>query len=198
MEQQIKNVVFDVGNVLIDFCWKKTCEMLSFSPEIVDAFEKYMVMSDIWGQLDEGIISQKDAIDYFIRRMPEYEKEILLFWEHADTFVEEYDYSYDMIKELKEKGYGVYLLSNYPLEMYQLHWHTFRFFSLVDGYIVSAVERLKKPDVRIYRLLCDRYQLDAAQCLFFDDRQDNVDAAIAAGMQAVLFTGKESVTEQKL
>ena len=71
MEQQIKNVVFDVGNVLIDFCWKKTCEILSFSPEIVDAFEKYMVMSDIWGQLDEGIISQKDAIDYFIRRMPE-------------------------------------------------------------------------------------------------------------------------------
>lgn len=196
MENQIKNIVFDVGNVLIDFCWKKTCEMLHFSTEVVLAFEKNMVLSDVWDRLDEGTISQEEAIIYFISRMPEYEKEIRLFWNHADSFVEEYDYSFSMIKELKDKGYQVYLLSNYPLEMYQLHWHTFRFFKLVDGYIVSAVEKMRKPDVAIYRLLCDRYQLEPAQCMFFDDRMENVDAAIQAGMYGELFRGEQSVRER--
>ena len=198
MDKIIKNIVFDVGNVLIDFCWKKTCDMLGFSAEIVDAFEKNMVLSDVWDQLDEGTILQEDAIQIFISRMPHYEKEIRLFWEHADSFVEEYDYAYQMIKELKDKGYNIFLLSNYPLEMYRLHWYTFRFFELVDGYIVSAVEKMRKPDEAIYHLLCDRYHLDATQCLFFDDRQVNVDAAIQAGMHGVLFEGEATVKEQNL
>lgn len=195
MDKQIKNIVFDVGNVLIDFCWKKTCQMLHFSQEIIDAFEKNMILTDVWDQLDEGTILLEDAIACFIDRMPEYEREVRLFWEYADTFVEEYEYSYDMIKELKERGYGIYLLSNYPLDMYQMHWHKFRFYELVDGYIVSAVEKIRKPDLRIYQLLCDRYQLDARQCMFFDDRRENVDAAIQAGMQGVLFEGRETVVK---
>lgn len=187
MEQEIKNIVFDVGNVLIDFCWEKTCRMLGFSQEVIDAFGKNMVLTDMWDRLDEGTISQEDAIDNFVSSMPRYEKEIRLFWDNAITFVEEYDYAYGMIMALKEKGYKVYLLSNYPLEMYKLHWPTFRFFKEVDGFVVSAVERIRKPDVRIYECLCQRYGLVPEQCLFFDDRQDNVDAAKVAGMQAVLF-----------
>lgn len=195
MEQTVKNVVFDVGNVLIDFCWEKTCEMLHFPKDVIKAFEKNMVLTDIWDRLDEGTILLEDAIHCFIQNMPRYEQEIYLFWQHADSFVEEYEYSYEMIKELKEKGYCVYLLSNYPLDMYQIHWHTFHFFELVDGYIVSAVEKMRKPDLRIYRLLCERYELDAKQCVFFDDRQENVDAAIQIGMQGRLFQTPKSVDE---
>lgn len=193
MKGDIRNVVFDVGNVLIDFCWRKTCELLCFDEETVKAFEKHMVLSSTWDMLDEGTISQEDAIQIFIGRMPQYEKQIRLFWEHADTFVEEYDYAAPLIASLKEKGYHVYLLSNYPLEMYKLHWKTFRFFEMVDGYVVSAVEKLRKPDVRIYKCLMERYNLEPETCIFFDDRQENVDAAIASGMQAVLFDGKETV-----
>ena len=46
MEHKIKNIVFDVGNVLIDFCWEKHCRHLGYSEEIINAFEKYMVNSD--------------------------------------------------------------------------------------------------------------------------------------------------------
>lgn len=195
MEQKIQNIIFDVGNVLIDFCWEKTCETLGFSQEVITAFGRNMILSDMWNRLDEGIIAQEDAINQFIEAMPSYEKEVRLFWDNAVSFVEEYDYAYDMIMALKEKGYQIYLLSNYPLEMYKLHWPTFRFFKEVDGYVVSAVEQIRKPDIRIYECLCQRYGLIPEQCLFFDDRQDNVDAAKTAGMEAVLFKGYETVAD---
>ena len=187
MGQTVSNVIFDVGNVLIDFCWEKTCEMLHFSRDIIDAFEKNMILTDVWDMLDEGTISLEHAILRFIEAMPQYEKEVRLFWEHADTFVEEYDYAFELIKELKEKGYKVYLLSNYPLDMYKLHWPTFRFFELVDGYIVSAVEKLRKPDIRIYKLLCERYGLEPSVCEIFQ--------TVAGGMQGILFESDETVKQ---
>lgn len=71
--------------------------------------------------------------------------------------------------------------------MYELHWPSFSFFKEVDGYIVSAVEKMKKPDLRIYNLICQRYQFNPEECLFVDDRQVNIEAARQAGMNAVLF-----------
>lgn len=183
----IKNIVFDVGMVLIDFCWAQHCRNLGFSEEIIQSFNKNMISSDCWDQMDEGLISEEDAITHFIEVMPTYEKEIQLFWKHPEGFVEEYAYSTPLIQELKQKGYHVYLLSNYPLGMYQVHWPTFTFLKEVEGYIVSAQECMKKPDERIYRLLCERYHLKEEECLFVDDRQVNVDAAIAVGMESVLF-----------
>lgn len=193
MSEKIRNIIFDVGNVLIDFCWQAVCEQLGYSREIIETFDKYMITSGYWDQLDEGTIQQEDAIEEFVKAMPQYESEVREFWNHAEDFVKEYDYAFSMIEGLKKKGYGVYLLSNYPLEMYKLHWPSFSFYSIVDGYVVSAVEKLRKPDKAIYKLLCDRYQLEEASCLFFDDRAVNVEAAISCGMKAKLFTGIETV-----
>lgn len=193
MEKKIENIIFDVGDVLISFCWKKACRELGFHETIIECFEKYMVLSDVWDMLDEGTIEHEQAIQIFIQRMPQLEKEIRTFWQHADKIVEEFDYSAKVIQAFKNQGKKVYLLSNYPLEMYQLHWPAFSFFDMVDGYVVSAVEKMKKPDVRIYQLLCERYHLKPETCMFFDDRQSNVDAAIQSGMQATLFKGYETI-----
>ncbi len=183
----IKNIVFDVGMVLIDFCWAQHCRNLGFGEEIIEAFDKYMISSHCWEQMDEGTICEKDAIDVFMKAMPQYKERIETFWQHPEGFVKEYPYATPMIQQLQQKGYKVYLLSNYPLGIYQIHWPTFSFFEKVDGYIVSAQECMKKPDERIYRLLCERYGLRAEECFFVDDRQVNVDAAIAVGMEAFLF-----------
>lgn len=191
--QNIQNIVFDVGNVLIDFCWERACKELQFGDEVIRAFERNMIKSDYWDRMDAGSITEADAIEKFIEAMPEYEMQVRQFWKYPERFVEEYSYAAPMIQEIKQKGYRVYLLSNYPLEMYKLHWPSFSFFSLVDGYVVSAVEKLRKPDQAIYELLLKRYGLQPETCLFFDDRQINVDAAIEAGMQSVLFTGYETV-----
>lgn len=195
MNKNIQNIVFDVGMVLIDFCWEKHCRNLGFDETIIRAFEKNMICSEYWDRLDEGTMEETDAIKEFIKNMPQYHKEVELFWEQPENFVEEYDYAAPMISALKEKGYGVYLLSNYPLNMYKLHWPVFRFYPLVDGYVVSAVEKLKKPDTAIYELLCNRYHLKPQECLFIDDRQANVDAATQVGMEAVLFQDYPTLQE---
>lgn len=189
----IKNIVFDVGMVLIDFCWAQHCRNLGFSEDIIKAFDANMISSEYWDLMDEGLISEQDAILQFIKAMPQYKEQIELFWSKPEGFVEEYPYAAPMIQQLKKKGYKVYLLSNYPLGMYRVHWPTFSFFKEVDGYIVSAQECMKKPDERIYRLLCDRYQIKAEECLFVDDRQVNVDAAISVGMESVLFQGYDKL-----
>jgi putative hydrolase of the HAD superfamily len=193
MKDTIKNVVFDVGMVLIDFCWEKCCRNLGLKDEVIAAFDVNMIHSPYWDMLDEGTIETKDAIEKFVEAMPNYEKEIRQFWGKPEDFVEEYPYSAPIVRELHEKGYKVYLLSNYPLDMYKLHWPTFEFYGLVDGYVVSAPEKIKKPDPAIYKLLCDRYGLKPEECLFVDDRQVNVDAAIGCGMESVVFTGYEEL-----
>ena len=195
MDGKLHNIVFDVGMVLIDFCWEKHCRNLGFDDAVIRKFEKNMINSPYWGQLDEGTIEEADAIRGFIDCMPEYRQEIERFWQQPEKFVEEYPYAAPMIAGLKERGYKVYLLSNYPLNMYRLHWPSFRFYSMVDGYVVSAVEKLKKPDRAIYKLLCSRYHLSPSECLFVDDRQVNVEAALKVGMEAVLFEGYSDFQE---
>lgn len=193
MDANIYNIVFDVGMVLIDFCWEKHCRRLGFDEAVIQAFDVNMIHSQYWSMLDEGLLEEEEAISQFLKCMPSYQKEIMKFWEQPEYFVEEYDYAAPMISRLKNLGYHVYLLSNYPYNLYKIHWLSFEFYSLVDGYVVSAAEKLKKPNPAIYKLLCNRYQLKPKECLFIDDRQDNVEAAIQVGMKAVLFEGYESL-----
>lgn len=194
MDKDIRNVVFDVGMVLIDFCWREHCINLGFTDEVIAAFDVNMIRSTYWDMMDEGLLGEKEAFHEFLQAMPEYEQQLRQFWSQPQKFVREYSYAAPMITELKQKGYRVYLLSNYPLEMYKLHWPGFSFYSLVDGYVVSAVEKMRKPNPAIYRLLCERYSLRPEECLFIDDRQVNVDAAVQTGMQGILFQGYEDLS----
>ena len=101
----------------------------------------------------------------------------------------EYDYAPGLIREIKQMGYKVYILSNYPIEIAEMHWPKFRFLPLTDGHIISAYEKLTKPDAAIYRLLESRFGLDLTECLFIDDRQINIDGAASLGMETLLFKG---------
>ena len=71
MEHKIKNVVFDVGNVLIDFCWERHCRRLGYTEDIIQSFGKQMVSSDCWDRLDEGTMEETEAIEEFVRRRPQ-------------------------------------------------------------------------------------------------------------------------------
>ncbi len=193
MDKKIKNIIFDVGMVLVDFCWDRYCRELGLSEDVISAFDANMIQSKYWGRLDEGTMSEEEAIERFKEAMPELSSEIDRFWAEPERFVEEFSYATPLIKELQSKGYHVYLLSNYPLHLYEIHWPKFKFFSIIDGYVVSAVEKLCKPNPAIYKLLCERYDLKPEECLFIDDRQINVDAAAGTGMSGLLFEGVDSV-----
>ena len=91
----------------------------------------------------------------------------------------------DLIKPLKEKGYRVYLLSNYPKTLWKQHVCTRDFYPLLDGETVSWKEHFGKPDEKFFGILLERYGLKAEECLFLDDRADNTQAAEALGFHTI-------------
>jgi len=192
----IKNIVYDVGNVLVEFRYKEYMRDFGFSEELVDFFGENMVMTDFWRDMDKGLKDENDAREYFTAAFPEYRDEVNRFWDNIINIIQEYDYSNQLIHRSKAARYGVYLLSNYPDSLSDLHWATFSFMDDIDGKIISAKEKVIKPEPAIYRLLESRFGLRLNECIFIDDSQPNVDAAIDLGMQAVHFTGYDNLMDE--
>jgi putative hydrolase of the HAD superfamily len=164
---------------------------LGFDKNVIEELGEKMVMSEFWKDLDRGKEREADAPGYFKNIMPQYKREIDLFWENIADIVREYDYAAPMIRKLRKAGYKVYLLSNYPLKLAELHWPSFSFINDVDGKVISAVEKMVKPERDIYNLLIERYQLCPEECVFLDDRLDNIETAIQIGMQGIVFKNYE-------
>ena len=96
---------------------------------------------------------------------------------------------------LKEKGYKIYLLSNYSEELFHVHTKGAKFLDVLDGEVVSYQVHALKPDREIYEILLEKYSLKAEECLFFDDRMDNVEGAKKVGIQAIQVTSREMLNE---
>ena len=194
----IRNIVFDIGMVLADFRYDAYMrEDLGFPDEVVKVFTERLVESGIWDELDLGVRETEDIIDDMKSRVPEYPKEAEVFFDRMIDIIRTYPYSKPWIQELKDRGYKVYLLSNYPRDAYKMHEKKhFDFASIVDGKVISGIERMSKPDPRIYRLLFERYALDPKECVFLDDREKNIRAAIDEGMQGIVFTSYEDARKK--
>jgi putative hydrolase of the HAD superfamily len=191
----IKNIVFDVGDVLVDFRYRDLMRDLGFDENAVEFLSKNMVETEFWHELDLGIKTNADGVEKFTKEFPQYKDEVLKFWNNLQGIVKEYDYAAPLIKSLKEAGYKVYILSNYPEETYEMHWPTFKFLEYTDGRIVSAFEKMTKPDERIYRLLEERFGIKLEESIFIDDRAVNIEAASKLGMTAHLFTGYDDLID---
>ncbi|MBP3718146.1 MAG: HAD family phosphatase [Eubacterium sp.] len=194
--KQYKNVVFDVGDVLVDFRYRDLMRDLGFDEETVEFLSKNMVETEFWHELDLGLWNQEDAVNKYTVEFPEYREQVLAFWDNIQDVVREYDYAPGLIKGIKDQGYGVYILSNYPVDTAEMHWPTFKFLPLTDGHIISGYEKITKPDEAIYRLLESRFGIKLEESIFIDDRQVNIDAASEFGMKAILFKGYDALLEE--
>ena len=134
----IKNVVFDVGMVLADFRYREYMTDLGFDKETIEELSEKVVFSEYWKLMDNGLVNDKEAKAHFISELPQYERQMNLFWDNIDNIIREYDYSEGLVRELKAKGLKVYVLSNYPETQADMHWPKFRFLPLTDGYLISS------------------------------------------------------------
>lgn len=189
----IKNIVFDIGNVLVDFRWRELMEELHLSKEEQDRFEVSVFGSRWWETLDHGTLDEDEAVRHLREDNKEYLEAFDLVWENRDKLVRPYDYSVKWIQSLKEKGYQVYLLSNYPEKLFTLHTEvgSFPFLEFVDGKVVSGFVKMIKPNEDIYEYLLKQYDLKAEESVFIDDREDNVEGARHVGMQGIVFNSYE-------
>jgi 2-haloacid dehalogenase len=99
------------------------------------------------------------------------------------------------ITQLKLEGYRIYGLSNWSTETFPLVKDKYKVFSMMDGIVMSGEEKIGKPDVRLYQILLDRYELKAEECVFIDDRQSNITAGERIGIQGILFQSCKQAQE---
>lgn len=184
----IKNIILDVGMVLLEFAWEQVLDKLGLTGECRERVAKATALSPDWNELDRGVLSDEEILGRFIGNAPEYEKEIRLMWEHTADMVYAYPYAEDFVKALKAKGYGVYILSNYPRTMFSVTQEALKCTTYADGRLFSHMVGLTKPEKEIYQLLLERYQLRPEECLFLDDNAANVAAARELGIHAIRFT----------
>lgn len=183
----IKNIVFDMGNVLLDFNPRASMQMLKIKEEAQPFMLSELFGGKEWVQLDLGSIKVDEAFDSIKQRIPEeYHAELRKCINGWDICMVPLEGAEDFCNYVKEKGCGVYVLSNAHKSFYK---YFPRYFDLefFDGIVVSADVHVVKPDVRIYEHLLEKYNLNAEECLFIDDREDNVEGAIKAGMKAMQF-----------
>ncbi|MBP5332119.1 MAG: HAD family phosphatase [Lachnospiraceae bacterium] len=183
----IRNIVFDIGNVLAAFRWKDYIAELGFEGSMAERLANATTLNKMWREVDRGVMSVNDIIENCIASDPEIEEAIRLFYSDRRRLVAEYDYARGWISELKERGYKIYLLSNYSQDHFQYISRHFTFFGLEDGKVISYMEKVLKPESRIYEILYQRYGLIPEECVFLDDSEDNIKGALNTGMKGIIF-----------
>ena len=191
----IRNVIFDVGNVLIEFDWHKFLRTL-FDEETAQAVSPAMWGTAAWDELDRGVLSMDEVTALFIANAPDYEPQIREALDRIGECPSVKPYTIAWIRELKSKGFHVYYLSNYFQTIWEKRPDIRSFADETDGGIFSWQEKVIKPSPESFQRLLDRYGLKAGESLFIDDSPKNIAAAKALGFHAVRFEDYERQHEE--
>ena len=193
----IKNIILDVGKVLVAWQPKETMRELGISDERVAILAKTLFDSGIWNEADRGVLSDDEFLELAIRQVPEYEAEVRLFWYNIDRAIWQFPYVKLWIRAMKKAGYKVYILSNYGNWSYEkTKERALNFLEEVDGAVFSYEVKQIKPDAAIFQALCDKYSLKAEECVFLDDLPANIEGAKNFGMQGIVFKGLQDALEE--
>lgn len=191
----IKNIVFDLGNVLIGFCPKKFIKE-NVEPKFQDKFFEIVFRGQEWKDLDRGTLNYDEAIKIFTKKLPECEKTIKkLFDENIYECLDPIENNIALLPKLK-KNYNLYIISNFHLKAFENIYEKWDFFKLFNGKIISAHHKLMKPEPEIYQLLLDTYSLKANECLFIDDVEENIIGAKNIGMNGIQLTDYNFLKEK--
>ncbi len=187
----VTNVVFDIGNVLIRWNPRRLYSELIPDPALREWFLGH-VCSDDWNREQDRGRSFADGIAELVAEHPQWAREIRA-WDARwhDMVPGAIDGSVHLLETLRAAGVPTWSITNFSNEKYPEALERFPFLTGFEDTVVSAHERLLKPDPAIYRILVERNGLDPAKCLFIDDIAANVLGARTIGMKAVIFTSPD-------
>lgn len=191
-----KNIIFDIGGVLLEYRWLDMLLDYGVRREEAEAIGRKMFDDPLWSELDLEVRPTIDVIHDFQKKYPEHAKTIEWFITHGEYMHVGRPKVWELIPRLKEKGYKLYILSNYSSELFSKHTKDVPFLKKMDGVLVSYMIHKAKPNPEIYQYLIDTYELNPGECLFFDDREENVKAAQELGIDAVTVSSQEFLIEQ--
>ena len=188
----IRNMVFDIGNVLMDFRWKEYMRSLFGENEaLIQTINQGIWHNGCWAAMDKGEMDGAATLRSAVAFAPQYEKEIKLTLDRVALAFHKFGYAVPWVRELKGMGLNVYYLSNYSAFSIAANPDVLDFIPCMDGGVFSFEVKAVKPEPEIYRCLCDKYDLKPEECLFTDDVPANVKGAQACGFQGIVFEGYE-------
>lgn len=184
----IKNIVFDIGNVIAYYKHEEAIEHFAKNEEEKEFIMNNIVKSPEWagnGLVDIGLLSWDDIIKIIQDRTNNTHDELIEEFCHKHyNYLMVQESMLNLIKDLRNKGYKVYLLSNTNKDSVD-HMKNSGLFELVDGYVLSYIENKVKPHQGIYKTLIERYNLIPEESIFVDDRLDNCETAKSLGMDYI-------------
>jgi len=191
----IKNVIFDLGNVLISFKPAEYFEKNNY-PEAIKA----KILSDIfaspeWMLLDKGEITVPVAIESISKKSSLNKKEIAHIFNLRTDLMFPLDSNVRILPELKKRGFKLYFLSNFPIDIFEEVRSGYFFFRYFDGGLISAEVKSSKPEVGIYKTLLENYSLIPGESLYIDDVEVNVRTAESLGMKGIVTYGSLEISK---
>lgn len=187
----IKNIIFDFGNVLFEWNQDEIITNYSNDKEEQEILKNVIFKSDEWFKLDDGSMEYQEIIPLFKEKLPTNLKskveEIMSTWYTKMPINQEIC---DLIKELKENNYKIYALSNTHIPVYE-YVKKLEIGKYFDGFLISAVEKMMKPNEEIYYRLFEKFNLVPQECFFIDDSEKNILASRKCGMEGYVFNIKD-------
>ena len=170
----IRNIIFDMGNVLIYYDPDAFLDRINLiDPEDRALLKREIYLSLEWSMMDRGSLTDDERPILPVAGMEE------------------------LVRELKHNGYSLYLLSNASYRQH-VYWPEIPASELFDGTLISADVHLVKPQPEIYKLLCSRFSLKEEECVFIDDSTANAEGAVFSGMKAIVFHDDVKELRRKL
>ncbi|NLC44317.1 MAG: HAD family phosphatase [Clostridiales bacterium] len=191
----IKNIVFDLGKVLLNF---KPLEYLSkkiSDEKSIREINEAIFKSPEWLMLDRGTITENEAIDRICERNKENSELIKAVMDDWYQMLTPIDEIVDLLIKIKDKGYSSYYLSNFHQLAFENVTRSYEFFKCFDGGIVSYRVGLLKPEKEIYEKLATAYGIRPKETIFIDDTLENILAAKSLGFEAIHFTGVDDLRD---
>lgn len=193
----INTIIFDMGNVLVDFRWRALFKELGLEGEDFDKMAGATTLNSFWNEFDRGILTDEEMLAGFIERAPELTEVIKRFFnEEFSGLLRKFDYSSEWLKSLRLKGYKVLILSNFSEKALRECADELDYMNEATGLVISCKIGMIKPNEDIYRYLLDTYDVNPEEAVFIDDTKANVDTALRLGMNGIVFTSKAQAEEE--
>ena len=187
----VKNIIFDYGGVLLDWNPHYLYDAYFGDAEKAEWFLTNICTYEWNAQHDNGKPIAEGTAE-LIAEHPEWEKEIRLYYgDFMKMMGGQKPGMEELVKELKAKGYHVFGLSNWSVETFALVRPVYPVLDLMEDMVISGVERIMKPDHRIFELALKRFGIEASETVFIDDNPNNVKAANEMGIHGIHFQSRE-------
>jgi 2-haloacid dehalogenase len=193
----IKNVIFDLGGVLIDWNPKHLYRKIFKDETEMEKFLDEVCTSD-WNEEQDAGRSLAEATETLVKEHPQHEENIRAYYGRWEEMLGgAIQGTVDIFKKMKASGgFKIYALTNWSSETFPIALQHYDFLQWFDGALVSGDEKMRKPFPEFYDLLFKRYNLKPEETLFIDDNLRNIRAADKTGMKTIHFTSSEDLKEQ--